>query len=94
MSGDIYDEEVSAEIEELYNQMFDEIKAEVDELDGTLDAFEPESKLISVSVDPDVQEYMQTIIAEIVAKYEQKRKDILEKDAFCGVKLILRDTDN
>lgn len=78
----------------LYEAMFEELKAEVEALDGEIDEFEPDERVISVKVDPELREHLEGIISELITKYEKKRKEIIDSDAFCGVKLILDGLDN
>jgi hypothetical protein len=94
----MYNDETIIALASLNDQMFKELRSEVEELGGTIDVFEPEDRLISVSADPELKEHIEDIIAQIVAKYEDKRKEIVDQDAFCGVRFILdelkEDTDN
>lgn len=74
---------------ELYDEMYDELRAEMEVLGGTIDEFDPEDQLMYVTVEPKLQEYAEEYIADLIARYNKKRKDIIRRDVFMGVKNIL-----
>ena len=79
----------SIKLQELYEMLLKELKNEVDALDGTLDEFDPESKTIAITVDPELQDYLEVIVTDILTKYDIKKDEICSKDPFYGVKDIL-----
>jgi CRISPR/Cas system-associated exonuclease Cas4 (RecB family) len=77
------------DLQVLYDEMYAELKNEIEPLDGSIDEFDPANKVISITVDPKLQEYLEGILVEITTKYENKRKELYSNDPFYGVKCIL-----
>ncbi len=74
----------------LYEDMYEELKLEVDALSGTIDEFIPEEKIISITVEPKYQKYLEKILIELVDKYDNKKKDLLGLSVFEGVEKLLK----
>ncbi len=73
----------------LYDDMFKELTDEVDALDGVIEEFNPDDKIISITVAPDLREYLEKVIVDITDKYDTKKAKIYKQDPFYGVKVIL-----
>jgi hypothetical protein len=73
----------------LYNTMYEELKQEVESLSGVIDEFDPDNKVISITVGPEYQSYLEYILDEIFDKYEQKKRELLDSDIFSGVRELL-----
>ena len=76
-------------LQELYDEMFKELKSEVDTLGGIIEEFNPEDKIMSITVDPELQSYLEMLIIDITQKYDTKKAEIYKQDPFYGVKTIL-----
>jgi len=76
-------------LQELYGEMFNELRIEVEALDGTVDDFNPDEKIMAITVDPELQEYLEILLVDITTKYDKKKIAICSADPFYGVKVIL-----
>jgi hypothetical protein len=80
---------MNAQLQQLYDELYEELLCEVEALSGTIDTFSPEDQLIFIQVDPEYQEYLEMFLVELLIKYEEKKKQLLGLDVFEGVKQIL-----
>jgi len=76
-------------LQELYDEMLEELKIEVAALNGTVDEFNPDKKIMSITVDPELQVYLEVLLVDITTKYDKKKAMICNADPFYGVKTIL-----
>jgi hypothetical protein len=79
------------EIKKLYGRMYNELVAEVTVLGGTVDAFIPKDKVVSVSVDSLLKTHLESIVTQITLKYEKEKKRLVLLDTFNGVRHILHE---
>lgn len=79
---------------ELYDSMLEELTNEMDVLGGKVEEFSMDTFSIYVTVDPSLQKYVEDYIAELIIKYDKKRKEIIKSDVFIGVKNILLDNED
>lgn len=80
---------VNNELEKLATKLYKELIEAVEELGGTVDEFNPDSRIISVTVEPEAQEYLTKILDDLTARYDKKKHDLIRNDPFFGVKVIL-----
>jgi len=73
----------------LYDEMYGELDAEMKALNGKVNEFSYEEMAIYVTVAPELQEYAENWINELIVKYNKKRRVIMRQDVFIGVKTIL-----
>lgn len=82
-------DETFVKLSNLYDEMYAELLIEITALNGTVDEFSYADMAIYVTVSPELQEYAENLINELVKKYDKKRREIMSKDPFIGVKTIL-----
>lgn len=87
-------DETFVKLAELYDEMHEELSNEIAILKGTVDEFSYADMSIYVTVAPELQEYVENLINELVKKYDKKRRLIMSKDPFIGVKTILLEHDD
>lgn len=76
-------------LQDLYNDMFAELKSEVEALDGVIEEFNPDDKIMSITVDPELQEYLEILLVDLTTKYDHKKNEIFQQDPFHGVKVLI-----
>lgn len=82
---------ISIELNKLYNAMQDEIFSEIYSLGGEVIEFDPDDRVVSISVAPDLREHAEHLIADIIQKYIIKKKELCGTDSFYGIKQLLKD---
>ena len=87
-------DETFLKLSQLYDEMYAELTAEMDALSGKIEEFSQADMAIYVSVDPELQEYAENLINDLIIKYDKKRREIMRKDAFIGVKTILLEQED
>jgi hypothetical protein len=82
-------DETFLKLSELYEEMYVELSTEINALNGTVDKFSYSDMSIHITVAPELQEYAANLVSELSLKYDKKRREIMSKDPFIGVKTIL-----
>jgi hypothetical protein len=82
-------DETFLKLSALYDEMYAELEAEMRALNGKVNKFSYSEMAIYVTVAPELQEYADTWINELIVKYAKKRRVIMRQDVFIGVKTIL-----
>ena len=79
-------DQTTLKLSKLYEQMQDEIEAEVESLGGVVEHIDLHDKIVSIKVDPELQEHVEQLISEIIYNYSLERNKIYSEDPFFGIK--------
>ncbi len=82
-------DETFVKLAQLYDEMHTELTNEMDALGGKVNEFSYPNMAIYVTVEPELQDYAENLINDLIAKYDKKRREIMRQDVFIGVKTIL-----
>lgn len=78
---------------QLYDRMRKELEDEIGSLGGNVKCFSPETFNVEIVIDPKLQTYAEECVAELIIRYNNKRKKIMADDIFIGLKLLMYTVD-